>query len=100
MNYQEAAKKVNAEKPKDNYLVIEFSFDEKLVLSSKDGIAIIAALANAEKFTNHYNEGDKITPLPQGAITTRSLSHKEYIKIKIAGLLGVKVSELVENEKE
>lgn len=95
MQYAEAVKKVKAEKPKDNFLVVHI--DAWLVMPHKDGILLIQALANAEKFPRYsYSDPKYIEPLELETITSSSLSHQDYESYKVAALLGVSFNDVKE----
>ena len=67
-DYLEAMKKVSVLKPKENYLVIELYYDNKIILPYKDGITLMAALNNAEHLKETYNEPHRITGLNRDVI--------------------------------
>lgn len=98
MEYAEAFKKVTATKPKENYMLITLSYDNKIVLPHKDGLAFMAALNTAEKLDEPYNGQHRITELERKAFEVVMLSNAEYIRIKIAALLGVKPDEIKPQE--
>lgn len=93
-DYQAAVKKVRAEKPKENYLLITLNYDKKIILPHKEGTALLAAFASAELLQDEHSDNPFITPMEKGAFSIRNLSHEEYESIKIAMLLNVRVSEL------
>ena len=66
--YEQAVKKAVAFKPKENYLVIELYYDNKIILPYKDGITLMAALNNAEHLKETYNEPHRITGLNRDVI--------------------------------
>ena len=91
MKLDEATKKVRAEKPKDSYLQIEIS--GSFVVPTKDGQAILAALAQVESGPNYYNSY-RIGEMKRDAITANAISAQEYERHKIAALLNVTVDEV------
>jgi len=95
MEYVEALKTVNAQKQKDNLMIIKLSWDTRLVLPFKDGLSFIASLANAELLSEPYEKQHSITEYSREAFETKVMSHAEYIRIKVAALLGVKPGDLV-----
>ena len=99
MDYQEALKKTKTEKPAENYMLINLSYDKKVILPYKDGVAFMASLANAELLTEGYSEPVSIAGLDRDAVTFRVMSHAEYIRIKVATLLGIKPDEVLQYEK-
>jgi hypothetical protein len=94
MDYAEALKKVQAFKSKDNYMAIKLSYECKMVLPYKDGVAFIQALNSAETLKEPYSEQHRITPFDRSSIEVTLLSNEEYVRIKVAALLGVKPSEV------
>lgn len=96
MEYAEAAKKVKAEKPRDNYMILEFGYDHKIVLPHKDGVQIISALLNAERLRESYGDPKRITEIERDAIKTQTMSYAEYERFKIATLLGITPEEVKE----
>jgi hypothetical protein len=94
MTYDEALKKVQAIKPKGNLMVLQLSYNNKLVLPYTDGIAFLASLANAEQINEPYNEQHSISEFKRDSISFSVMPHTEYIRFKIAALLGVKPEEV------
>lgn len=95
MDYNEALKKLQSTKTKENYMTFELSYDKKIVLPYRDGIAFLGALNTAESLKEPYG-GDqhRITEFDRQSIVVKVLSHDEYIRIKIAALLGIKPEEV------
>lgn len=94
MEYAEALKKVTAAKPKENYMVIQFAYNCKIVLPHKDAISFMSALNNAEILEEPYNDQHRISEFDRTVIEARIMSNAEYTRFKIAALLGVKPEEL------
>ena len=94
MEYLEAVKKVQAKKLKENYLVIQLSYNNKIVLPHKEGIMFLTSLGNAEKFKEDYNEPHRITSLDRSDITSTLMSGEEYEQYKIAALLNVSIEDV------
>ena len=94
MEYLEALKKVQAKKPKENYLVVVLGYDNKLVFPYKDGMAFMSSLTNVEKLSESYSDPHRITEFDRGAITTHLMSADEYERFKIAALLNVTPDEV------
>ena len=92
--YKAAAKRVNATKPSENFMVVQLSYGTKLVLSHKAGLALIAALENAELFKESYSDRCKIIPIERDAISTQFMSLQEYQQIKIANILNVPLGDI------
>lgn len=101
MDLKEARKQVQApKKAKENYMVINLSYDHSLVLPYKDGIAFMATLANAEQLDPTYSSRKQILPLERDKITSTTMSYQEYERCKVAQLLGISVSDLERMEEE
>lgn len=96
MEFEEAKKAVQAEKAKENYMIIPMGYDTHFLVPYKDGIAIVAALANAEKFIKSYSDKTRISVIDKEDFRPTILSRKEYELIKIANLLQVDVETLKE----
>lgn len=92
--YAAAVKKIKTEKPPENYLTVQISYDTKLILPHKAGMALIAALENAEMLKEKYSEPCRIVPLEQETLISRMISAQEYQQIKIANLLNVSLEEI------
>lgn len=92
--YQAAAKSVTGKKPTENYMVVQLSYDTKLVLSHKAGLALVAALENAELLKDSYSDRCKIIPMERDSLTSHFLSTQEYQQIKIANLLNVPLADV------
>jgi hypothetical protein len=98
MDYAQALKKVQTKRVKDNYLVIQFSYDAKLILPHKDGLLMMTALANAEQLNDPYNEPHRIKELDRSRITVTQMSQEEYEQYKIAALLNLSVGEVRDHQ--
>ena len=96
--YQDAVKKLQASKPKDNYLLCNISWDLNLVFPYKTGMAFIEAIGQAEKLVEEYNKPPGIQPIDRDKIQFRVLSAKEYEQIRIAQLLKVPLDTVKEYE--
>lgn len=96
MNYADALKTIAAQKIKDNWMVFKLNYDTKLVLPFKAGVAVMDGLSNAELLYEPYNKQHTITEYRRDSIEVSVMSHAEYVRIKVAALLGVKPDELLE----
>lgn len=96
MDYAEAIEKLQTNKRKENYLVIVLSYDTKIVLPHKDGIALLATLDSAEQLNELYGVKPSITSLARDKVTVTQMSHEEYECFKVATLLGVTPDEVKE----
>ena len=94
MDYKEAVAKVQATKPKENYMMVTLSYSNKIILPYKDGVTLMTALSNAEQLHEPYNDQHHISGIERGAITSVLMSHDEYARFKIAALLGVSPDEV------
>ena len=89
MTLDEARKYVQADKPKENYMILPFGYDQKLVVPYKDGVTIISALINAELYVKQYGSPTQITSMEVDCFTPTILSKEEYQRIKMGMLLNV-----------
>lgn len=96
MDYEQAKKKAQAEKPKENFIVIHI--DGKFVLPHKDGVKFLESLANAEKLPRYYSDKQCITALEREDYSTTSMSRQEYERYKIAALLNVSYDDVKQME--
>ena len=96
--YQEAIKKIQSHKAKDNYMLCTVSWDVNLVFPYKAGLAFIEALGQAEKLVEEYNKPPGIQPIDRDKIQFRVLSAKEYEQIRISQLLKVPLDTVKEYE--
>lgn len=94
MTYEEALKKLNAKKPKDNFLIVEMEYGKRLVLPYKDGLEFLSAIARAEHMSRSYEKPVVIQPIEQSTIRVEVLSATDYERYKIAQLLGISLEEL------
>lgn len=99
VRFEDVAKQVKAEKPKENLMVIPFGYDHKIVLPYKDGVKIIEALANAELLKEEYGEIANFTGIERHHINPTLMSRDEYELIKIASVLQVDYKELKKQRK-
>lgn len=94
MNIQEALKQIKAEKPKENYLIIEWNYDCKIVLPHKDGLVFINSMASAEKLNSSYHSQQGIFPMEEGILKVSNLSAEDYGLYKVAALLKMSYEEI------
>lgn len=99
MDYKEALSKVQATTPKQNYMVVKLGYSNNPVLPYKDGVKFLDAMANAEQIYEPYSEQHRIAEVERGSISTNVMAHDEYIRFKVAALLGVTPDEVKTSEK-
>jgi hypothetical protein len=99
MEYIEAVKKAQTKSNKENFMVIETSYDTKLILPYKDGLALMSALINAEQLHEPYNAQHRISEVRRDAFKSHVMSAKEYERFKIAALLNVTIDVVKEYEE-
>ena len=92
--YKAAAKKVNATKPSENFMVVQFFYNTKLILPHKAGLALLTALENAELFKDSYSNKYRIIPIEHNTVSTQFMSLQEYQQIKIANILNVSLEDV------
>lgn len=81
-------------KRKPNYMIIKISWNSQLVVPYEDGLAVMAALKNAEVYNDDYGKDPMITPMPHESFRSSILAPEFYEDIKVAQLLGIKIEEL------
>ena len=96
MEYAEALKKVSQKTSKENYMLVNWGYENKIIVPHKDGITLMAALANAEQLNDPYNKTHSITELEKDKIKITTLSHEEYVRYKVAALLNMTLDEVKE----
>jgi len=80
--------------PKNNFMVIKLSWSANLVVPWDEGVIIMGALKNAELLVDYHSEDAKITPVTKNdAISSEILSQEEYLKLKMAHILNVKIGD-------
>ena len=89
-----AAKAVRSTKAHENFILVEISYDQKLILPYSDGIALLNALQNAEALKENYGSKPSIAGLERNAIRSAIFSRSEYEHIKIANLLNVSIDDV------
>ena len=89
MNYEEALKKVKADKPLDNFITITLGYGNVLLMPFTEGTAFLASLIHAERFMDEYNKAKRIEPFERDSISFRVMSRHEYQRLKIATLLNL-----------
>ena len=96
--YQAAVKKVQGMKAKEGYLLCKISWDTKVLLPYKAGMAFMDSLGQAERFEEEYNKPPSIQPMDRDRITLSVVSAKEYEQLRIAQLLQVTLDTVKEYE--
>lgn len=99
IRYEDAAKQIKAEKPKENLMVIPFGYDHKIVVPYKEGVKIIEALASAEVLKEEHGEFPYFTGIGRHHISPTLMSRDEYELIKIASVLQVDYKTLKKQKK-
>jgi hypothetical protein len=101
MNLQEATKKVRAEKPKENFMVVQLDADyrNRLVLPHKDGVTLLEALKAAEMLHDPYDGKRRINEFNRDVLSTSVMSTQEYERHKIAALLDLTIDEVKEMQQ-
>lgn len=101
MEYAEARKLAQADKPKENYLQVKVDYNTWLVFPYKEGLAFLGALANAQEIKENYSAPPYMGPLQQAdRFAANPLSAKDLERYKIASLLGVSMGDLARAEKQ
>lgn len=95
-NELDAALKHVRTQRKPNFLLIEISYNTKLVLPYEDGMQVMASLKNAELMEESYGQRPQIHPIGKDAFRSVPMAYEIYEDIKVATLLNVTVEELHE----
>lgn len=98
MDFKDAVKKIQARKTKENFLVFTFGYDSKIVMPHKDGVALIACMANAEQLYDPYNGKHYIGEMEKAKIQISQMSQEEYERYKIAALLDISMDEVKQHQ--
>jgi hypothetical protein len=98
MDYKEALKEVQGTL-KSGYISIRISYDKDIVLPHKEGIMLLQALEKAEEFNRPYGSSyPEAKQISSDSFTILPVSRKEYERFKIASLLKVQLSEVLDME--
>lgn len=93
--YTKAKEDVAKQKVKDNFIIMQVSYDQKLVIPYKEGMELISALSKAEVIHLPYTGPHRIKPVEQDTFEFNVMSHVEYEKYKMIALLGLeKIADL------
>ena len=97
LDYATARKKTTtSQKVRENYLVIKFGYDHKMVLPHAAGLALMQALNQAESLLSGYSAPTRISPMDRDIFSASQMSWEEYEQIKIAALLNCTLDEVKE----
>lgn len=99
MEFNEALKKVQTNKTKENLIAIRLTYDCTVILPWKDGMLFMNALERAEMLTDNYNDQPRIVPFEHKSVQITVFPTQTYERIKIAALLGVKPDEVKQYEE-
>lgn len=94
------ARKLSTLPSKLAYMVINLAYNHSIVLSQKDGIALLAALGQAEQMDPSYGGNKHIIPLQTNKLVVSYLSHHDYLQRRMAALLGISLYDLEKSEEE
>ena len=73
-----------------NFITVEFGYDLQVVLPYKDATQLVALMENAEIIDNSDYSNPKITSfLRRDKFKIQILSQPDYLRYKLANLLGV-----------
>jgi len=97
MDYAQALKIVDENKPISGYLSINFGYSLSVILPYKEGLALLDTLSNAEKIDD-YGSGSPVRPLTKDDVRVTIISRSDYRKRKMAALLNVTIDALEQIE--
>jgi len=100
MTYQEALAAAVIQKTEDNYLRITFRYDLTIVLSYKEGIAMLQAFGKAEQLYTPYKEQHRIAGINEDTLKVEIMSAVVYRRYKIAALMGITIEEVTQAEEK
>lgn len=94
MLYKEAIKKVQATKTGENFIVVQFNYDKKLILPYSDGLVFMQSLQKGELLNSNYPRETTIEPFDLNTYTVNPLSRTDYEMYKVAQLLNMTLTEV------
>lgn len=99
MDYTEARKLAQADKPKENFLKVQVDYNRWVVLPYKAGLQFLDALSHAQEFKAPYNAPPYIGPLQGDLFIAAPISASEFERYRIAMLLQVSMDDLAKAEQ-
>lgn len=93
MTYEEARKNVQTLKRLPTWIRVDISYSLKLILPYKEGMALLAALEQAEELENEYSK-PAIKPVSYDSFTVKPISHEDYCLYKMASLMDLTFDEM------
>ena len=77
-------------KKESNYMVIQFPQDyaTRIVVPFKAGVALMAALENAERYVFKYSDQSKISDLKTEDIQTQIIGEVEYAEARLRYIIN------------
>ena len=100
LTYEEAVEKVKSNVVMDGYMVISSPYCAQIILTHAAGMKFINSLAKAETASSSFGNISAITTVQNKFFNFNLLSAEEYVRIKVATLLGVHPDTLVESGEE
>jgi hypothetical protein len=101
MNLQEATKEAAKHKPSGHFMMVEISYDKKLVLPYKAGLALMESLQEAQIIQYGYGtKPDRISQIDSKTILASPMSIQEYQDLVIATLMMVTADEVKKQREE
>jgi len=92
---REALQKIKAEKGRaSNYLQINLGYNTNILLPYKDGMVFIGSLEKAEQVETPFSSPPVVKGLDSSTIDIKVVSENEYLRYKVAQLMGVPLSEV------
>ena len=83
-----------------NYVQLEFSYNNVIILPYEEGMSLINAFRSAESYDNEDYNNPKIVPLIQSSLPRiTAVNQSKYLNLKMAALLGVN-PDIEENKDE
>lgn len=96
MDLATATKEAKKHKAPENRMQVSLSYDLKMVLPYKDGLTLLAALANAELVKHEWGKPEQLVPMSESSLNSTIVSETDYHDLVMAGILGVPAKEIKE----
>jgi hypothetical protein len=98
VDFQNAKKKL-AKTKEEKYLMMEFSYDRKLILPYKKALEVLQGLEDAFVFCERWDKPPDFKPLSD-ELKCQPMTEEEITTIKVAQLLGISYSDAKKLKEE
>ena len=83
-----------------NYLIIEFKYDNTIILPYKEGMALLQTLEKAQRLKNGYGDSGHILPFRSDRMEITIISKQEYIDRKWCTAMNISYTEFLQSKKD